>query len=141
MTDTPLPVTQAEDLKPWGFIPGFYECRCVDCSAQFLAAKNAWRCDLHARAAKAIYDAHIRVSQPVVADIYAHADGSRECRPAVTPKFALGDRVTKTKGSRWTGHVVGFYSTSLTPDGYAVESETEVGSVQIYPGNALEPKP
>ena len=56
-------------------------------------------------------------------------------------KYALGDLVTKTKGSSWTGHVVGFYSTSLTPDGYAVESETEVGSVQIYPGNALEPKP
>lgn len=52
-------------------------------------------------------------------------------------KFELGDRVTKIKGSKWTGHVVGFYSTALTPVGYAVESETETGSVQIYPEAAL----
>lgn len=52
-------------------------------------------------------------------------------------KFRLGQRVTKTKGSSWTGRVVGFYSTSLTPVGYAVESETETGSVQIYPESAL----
>lgn len=51
--------------------------------------------------------------------------------------FTLGDRVTKTKGSSWTGLVVGFYSTSLTPEGYAVESENEPGSVQIYPRSAL----
>ena len=51
--------------------------------------------------------------------------------------FRLGDRVTKTKGSSWTGRVVGFYSTSLTPEGYAVESENEPGSVQIYPVGAL----
>lgn len=53
------------------------------------------------------------------------------------PKFTLGQRVTKTKGSKWTGRVVGFYSTTLTPIGYAVESETETGSVQIYPEAAL----
>lgn len=52
-------------------------------------------------------------------------------------KFKLGDRVTKTKGSAWTGHVVGFYSTNLTPVGYAVESENEPGSVQIYPEAAI----
>ena len=58
--------------------------------------------------------------------------------PSGTRKFSLGDRVTKTKGSSWTGLVVGFYSTSLTPIGYAVESENEPGSVQIYPESALE---
>lgn len=52
-------------------------------------------------------------------------------------KFALGDRVTKSKGSSWTGRIVGFYSTTLTPKGYAVESENEPGSVQIYPEAAL----
>ena len=56
-------------------------------------------------------------------------------------KFTLGDRVTKVSGARWTGHVVGFYSASLTPVGYAVESENEPGSVQIYPETALAPKP
>jgi len=57
--------------------------------------------------------------------------------PATGGKFKLGDRVTKTKGSKWTGRVVGFYSTTLTAIGYAVESETETGSVQIYPEAAL----
>lgn len=52
--------------------------------------------------------------------------------------FKIGDRVRKVKGSRWQGLIVGAYSTSLTPQGYAVESETEHGSVQIYPAAALE---
>lgn len=56
-------------------------------------------------------------------------------------KLKLGDRVTKLKGSSWTGCVVGFYSTALTPVGYAVESETETGSVQIYPEAALAASP
>lgn len=51
--------------------------------------------------------------------------------------FEIGARVTKTKGSSWTGRVVGFYETSLTPIGYCVESENEPGSVQIYPQSAL----
>lgn len=55
-------------------------------------------------------------------------------------RYRLGDRVTKIKGSNWTGRVVGFYSTNLTPEGYAVESEAERGSVQIYPVGALEKK-
>ena len=49
-----------------------------------------------------------------------------------------GTRVTKTKGSAWTGRVVGRYSTALTPEGYCVESENEPGSVQIYPAAALQ---
>jgi dihydrofolate reductase (trimethoprim resistance protein) len=53
-------------------------------------------------------------------------------------KFKLGDLVRKTRGSQWHGRVVGFYSTELTPIGYAVESSTERGSVQIYPESALE---
>lgn len=51
--------------------------------------------------------------------------------------FPLGTRVTKLRGSSWTGRVCGTYNTSLTPDGYAVESENEPGSVQIYPAAAL----
>lgn len=53
-------------------------------------------------------------------------------------KFKRGDLVRKTKGSQWHGTVVGEYSTELTPEGYAVESFTEKGSVQIYPAAALE---
>jgi len=59
-------------------------------------------------------------------------------KPTTAGKFNLGDTVRKTKGSQWHGTVVGFYSTSLTPVGYAVESATEKGSVQIYPEAALE---
>ena len=53
-------------------------------------------------------------------------------------QWPLGTRVTKVKGSAWTGKVVGFYSTDLNRVGYAVESETETGSVQIYPVVALK---
>jgi hypothetical protein len=53
-------------------------------------------------------------------------------------KFKLGDLVKKVSGSQWHGTVVGTYSTELTPEGYAVESDTEKGSVQIYPAKALE---
>lgn len=54
-------------------------------------------------------------------------------------KFSLGDRVRKKSGSSWHGYVVGFYDTDLTAIGYAIESERETGSVQIYPESALEP--
>ena len=52
--------------------------------------------------------------------------------------FRLGDRVRKKSGAAWQGRVVGWYSTKLTPEGYAVESEAHPGSVQIYPVGALE---
>ena len=52
--------------------------------------------------------------------------------------FKLGDTVKKISGSQWHGTVVGTYSTELTPEGYAVESWTEKGSVQIHPAKALE---
>jgi dihydrofolate reductase (trimethoprim resistance protein) len=55
------------------------------------------------------------------------------------PTYKLGDLVRKKSGSQWHGTVVGTYSTRLTPEGYAVESATESGSVQIYPVGALEP--
>ena len=52
--------------------------------------------------------------------------------------FRLGDRVRKKSGAAWQGQVVGWYCTKLTPEGYAVESESHPGSVQIYPVAALE---
>lgn len=58
--------------------------------------------------------------------------------PPTHTKFKLGDWVYKPKGSNWTGRVVGWYSTDLTPEGYCVESSRERGSVQIYPAAALE---
>jgi len=52
-------------------------------------------------------------------------------------KFKQGDMVKKKSGSEWQGKIVGWYSTTLTPEGYAVESESHKGSVQIYPASAL----
>lgn len=71
------------------------------------------------------------------AAIDAAIDASKTaCQKRVT--FARGDRVRKRSGSAWEGIVVGEYSTSLTPEGYAVESLYHPGSVQIYPAPALE---
>lgn len=58
--------------------------------------------------------------------------------PSDRSKFGLGARLRKIKGASWQGIVVGHYATDLTPDGVAVESEREKGSVQIYPVAALE---
>ena len=52
-------------------------------------------------------------------------------------KFHIGDHVEKISGAGWRGRVVGFYSTDLTPIGYAIESDAHPGSVQIYPEKAL----
>lgn len=57
-------------------------------------------------------------------------------------KFNYGDAVKKKtrgkKGAEWRGHVVGFYTSSKTTEGYAVESSFEEGSVQIYPASMIE---
>lgn len=50
----------------------------------------------------------------------------------------LGDHVRKIRGSEWQGIIVGSYSTSLTPVGWVVESESHKGSCQLYPEAALE---
>lgn len=63
---------------------------------------------------------------------------SRQAWPDTHRAFGMGDSVRKVRGSQWHGRVVGWYSTELTPEGYAVESDTERGSVQIYPASALE---
>lgn len=52
--------------------------------------------------------------------------------------FQLGNKVKKRGKASWRGNVVGIYSTTMTPIGYAVESAFEPGSVQIYPESAIE---
>ena len=66
-----------------------------------------------------------------------HEGQQKASWPSTHTKFQLGDAVEKTKGSSWHGQVVGWYSTSLTSEGYCVESFREPGSVQIYPAAAL----
>lgn len=55
-------------------------------------------------------------------------------------KFALGDKVKKSKGSWWQGTVVGFFSTKRTPDGVCVQLFTwkDNGPVQTFPAAAME---
>lgn len=57
--------------------------------------------------------------------------------PTTHTQFRHGDCVRKLGGGWWRGHVVGWYQSSLTQEGYAVESMYEKGSVQIYPAAAL----
>lgn len=52
--------------------------------------------------------------------------------------FRIGDVVRKKSGSEFSGVIVGFYSTSRTPIGYAIESDAHEGTVQIFPEAALE---
>ena len=65
-------------------------------------------------------------------------DALRDTGHSVPAKFRRGDLVRKVGGAAWQGRVVGEYSTDLTAEGYAVESEVHRGSVQIYPAKALE---
>lgn len=65
-------------------------------------------------------------------------DAAPIAQTAPQGKFRMGDLVKKSTGSEWEGRVVGWYSTTMTPEGYAVESEAHAGSVQIYPAKALE---
>lgn len=77
-----------------------------------------------------------------------YAEELEACRTAIygalpenfpaRPQFRMGARVRKKSGSAWEGRIVGIYSTALTPEGYAVESDAHPGSVQIYPVHALE---
>jgi hypothetical protein len=54
--------------------------------------------------------------------------------------FHIGDRVRKKlseNAGEWQGHIVGAYMTN-NGIGYAVRSEREKKSIQIYPESALE---
>lgn len=53
--------------------------------------------------------------------------------------YRMGAKVRKKRGSAWRGTVCGWYSTPHTPEGYAVDSAFEPGSVQVWPLAALEP--
>jgi len=56
----------------------------------------------------------------------------------VGPKFKLGDKVYKSKGSHWSGTIVGTFSSILTPEGYCVEGSDNYGGERMYPASALE---
>lgn len=96
---------------------------------------NAMQCEIEGRC--------LKVDERASARGLTECAGKSMCARCVVmntpaPKFRRGDLVRKRSGSQWQGSVVGEYSTTLTPEGYAVESDTHSGSVQIYPAAALE---
>lgn len=80
-----------------------------------------------------------RAGKAPVAAPEPEPEGAAMQYPETHTNFKHGQTVRKSRGSQWHGTVVGWYATTLTPEGYAVESATEKGSVQIYPAAALEP--
>lgn len=90
----------------------------------------------HGAVSDLIIDCRSRIMALEAAEAYAVLEA-----PVEAGDWSLGDRVEKKYGSNWRGKIVGFYSTKLTPVGYAVESENEPGSVQIYPKEALAALP
>ena len=82
--------------------------------------------------AKAEYDDVIDAADAAIARAESAIESSS--KPCA---FRLGDLVKKVSGSAWEGRIVGTYITALTPEGYAVESASHPGSVQIYPAKAL----
>ena len=84
-----------------------------------------------------VRDISAKKSEPQwMLDVRLKALRTFESRPK-PGAFRLGDLVKKVSGSAWEGRIVGTYSTALTPEGYAVESASHPGSVQIYPAKAL----
>jgi hypothetical protein len=63
-----MPAAARQDLRGFGYLPGHYNCRCIDCPAGpieprtmtvpniFTGAKGSYRCETHATAAKARHD-------------------------------------------------------------------------------------
>ena len=102
--------------------------------AEHMAPDITWVEDPEFAAAFAAEMEHHQMTHPV-GELQPSDAG---LKPSHHWKWGLDRRLRKKKGSSWTGRVVGFYSTRLTPIGYAIESETETGSVQIYPESALE---
>jgi hypothetical protein len=102
---------------PW---PVGHSRACLDCGKLFIVSRRTRKCE--------------ECAETTATEILDN-QATEDDKPR---KFKLHDRVSKTRGSSWTGRVCGFYSTSLTPIGYCVESENEPGSVQIYPEGALK---
>lgn len=106
--------------------------RGVEAVAAKLRSPSTFPGEMAVKVARELIDAYIEAGG------FDSVHAEKRCEALEAPrKFNIGDRVSKTKGSSWNGRVVGFYSTTLTPCGYCVESDREPGSVQIYPEAAL----
>ena len=52
--------------------------------------------------------------------------------------FPLGCLVRKISGPEWLGKVVGYYSSSFTPEGLVIECTAEGGQVHVEPAKRME---
>jgi len=54
--------------------------------------------------------------------------------------FPLGCRVMKPTGPEWVGRVVGYYSSSFTPEGLVIECAAPgaLGQVHVEPAKRVE---
>lgn len=46
--------------------------------------------------------------------------------------FPLGTKVRKVSGPEWNGHVVGYYSSTLTPEGLVIECDVPGARHQVH---------
>lgn len=58
----------------------------------------------------------------------------------VEQQFPLGTRVRKISGPEWEGMVVGYYSSTFTPEGLVIECTAEGarGQVHVEPAKRME---
>ncbi len=103
------------------------------------------RTDSHESLGNCCSSLHERISanfaRTLETELNAANERVKELENLFGTKFKRGDDVRKIKGSCWSGKVVGEYSTELTPEGFVVESSSEIGSCQLYPAAALELNP
>jgi len=52
--------------------------------------------------------------------------------PALAEQYPLGCKVIKTSGPQWRGVVVGYYSSSYTPEGLVIECTAEGARGQVH---------
>jgi hypothetical protein len=81
-----------------------------------------------------------RIRALPIAEPQAGADAAKPAWPD-RAKYGYGYLVNKPRGSNWSGHICGWYSTQLTPIGYAVLSDRHENAVQIYPEASLVAEP
>ena len=69
----------------------------------------------------------------------AHADAYAQQASAEVPGFPRGALVEKISGPEWRGKVVGYYSSSFTPEGLVVEciAEGARGQVHVEPAKRM----
>jgi len=69
------------------------------------------------------------------------AQPSRSRPMKLEERFPLGASVRKISGPQWQGVIVGYYSSSFTPEGLVIECTAEGarGQVHVEPAKRMEP--